>query len=223
MTVQPFGVAVLALIIASYPATRANAQTASPLTAGMRVKVQTVGAHPAQGIVVSVGTSSFGFRPERRTDTVFVDYAQVRRIDVSQGRRHRVLRDAIYGGIAGLVVGGVIGAASHPNFPTPVVVIPPDSSGQSGCTIRDPESSEPDPATPIIKEREPTGADLERTARSAAVGAAIGALAGAVVGRFTTGEVWQKLPLHDDRLAVAVVPTYSDGPRLLLRIGIAMR
>jgi hypothetical protein len=139
-----------------------------------------------------------------------------------------VLRDAVFGGIAGIVIGGVIGAASHPNFPSSDVVIPPggDSDGDS-CTVRDTDCTEPDPPPqePTIIYREPTGADLGRTARSAAIGAAAGAVAGAIVGRITTSEVWKQLPFVGNHVHVALQPNYPVGSSsgTTLRFSIAIR
>ena len=148
-------------------------------------------------------------------------------MDVSQGRQHRVVRDAVLGGIGGLVVGGVIGAVSHANFPSPTVVIPPDGqSGDSGgCTIRDPDCTEPEPPPqqPTVEHREPTSADLRRTARSAAIGMAAGAVAGAIFGRLTKSEVWKKLPSDRYRVRVAVAPLSARQVTLRLQFGVAIR
>jgi hypothetical protein len=160
------------------------------------------------GTIVSVSEHAFGFRPENGSDTVYVDYDHVQRIDVSQGRRHRVLRDAVFGGIAGIVIGGVIGAASHPNFPSSEVVIPPGDTSEGGCTIRDTDCAEPDPAPhePTIIHREPTGADLGRTARSAAIGAAAGFALGAIYGQLRKTELWETLPAEKYHIHVAMTP-----------------
>lgn len=219
---------LLALVCALLPCTAAVSQQTGELSPGMRVRLQVAAAPSATGTIVSLGARTFGFQPEDRGDTIFVDYARVQRIDVSQGRHHRIVRDAVLGGIGGLVIGGVIGAASHADFPSSEVVIPPDDQGGDeggGCTIRDPNCTEPppqQPKQPIVRHREQTGADLGRTARSAAIGAAAGVVVGAIVGRLIKSEVWKKFPSDRYRVQVTLAP--PSGRRISpgLRLGIAI-
>jgi hypothetical protein len=218
---------LLALVSALFPCTSAASQQAERLSPGMRVRLQVIAAPRATGTIVSTAAGSFGFQAEGGSDTIFVDYARIQRIDVSQGRHHRIVRDAILGGIGGLVVGGVIGAASHANFPGSQVIVPPppDDPG-SGCTIRDPTCTDPSPPPqqqPKVVYREPTGADLQRTAKGAAIGAAAGAIAGAILGRLIKSEVWKKLPPDRYRVNVALAPSCSRRVKLDLRFGVAIR
>ena len=226
MTTRLRLVSLLALIFALLPRSSAAGQQAERLSPGMRVRLQVSAVPRATGTIVNTGTGTFGFQAEGSSDTIVVDYARVQRIDLSQGLHHRIVQDAILGGIGGLVVGGVIGAASHANVPGSEVIIPPppDDPG-SGCTVRDPACTDPSPPPqqPKVVYREPTGADLQRTAKGAAIGAAAGAVAGAILGRLTRSEVWKKLPSDRYRVNVALAPLSSPRVMLALRFDVAIQ
>jgi hypothetical protein len=167
----------------------------------MRVQVKVAAVPRARGKVISVNETSFGFQADGRRDTVIVDYARVERLDMSGGRQHRILHYAGLGGAAGLVVGGIIGAAEHKNFPNTE-----QPAGPTGCSVTDPECVR----NGGNEAQDPTGLDAKRTATRALIGAFVGGAVGAVFGGVGKWEVWKRVPSDQYHVHVAVQPT-RDG------------
>jgi hypothetical protein len=201
------GASLLAALMLLAPYAALGAQASTPLSPGMRVQVKVATIPSARGRVVSVNETSFGFQPDGSPDTLTVDFARVERLDMSGGLQHRILHFAALGGAGGLVVGGIIGAAEHPNFPDTE-----EPSGQSGCSVTDPECTGSGEMT-----GDPTGVDAKRTATRALLGAAIGGVAGAIFGSLRKWEVWKRIPSDQYHVHVAVQPMLNGvGMRLSL-------
>jgi hypothetical protein len=176
----------------------------------MRVRVKVPGIPAAQGRVVSVEARSFRFQAEGARDTIVVDYARIERMDVSRGLQHRVFHDAALGGVAGRVIGGIIGAEQHdkvPKFP---------DLGVAGCSPVDADCIHNGGNPP----RDPTAVDAKHTARGAAIGAAAGFLAGVVVGNILKSEVWEKLRSDHYVARITLFPADRGGVGVIVRWGI---
>lgn len=176
----------------------------------MRVQVKVATVPSAKGKVVSVNETSFGFQPDGRADTVTVEYARVERLEMSGGLQHRTLHFAALGGAAGLVVGGIIGASEHDNFPN-------TTPRTSGCSVTDPECTK----NGGPKAEDPTGVDAKRTATRALLGAFVGGAAGAIFGRVRKWEVWKRIPSDQYHVHVAVTPSWR-GDGASIRFSIAL-
>jgi hypothetical protein len=186
------------------------AQQPDSLSPGMRVRVKVPRIPAAQGRVVSVEAASFRFQPEDARDTIVVDYARIERLDVSRGLQHRVLHDAGFGAIAGLVIGGIVGAEQHDKVRTF-----PDL-GVGGCSPVDADCIHNGGNPP----REPTAVDAKHTAKGAVIGAAAGFLVGVGVGNIFKSEVWEKLRFDRDVARVTLLPLDLGGVHVTVHLGI---
>lgn len=183
------------------------AQQPEGLSPGLRVRVKVAGLPAAQGRIVSVDTASFGFQRDGGRDTVAVDYARIERLDVSRGLHHRVFHDAAFGGVAGLVIGGIIGAEQHDEVPKFGRRNVGDCSPVDSDCIHDGGNPPPDP----------TAINARHAARGAALGAVAGFLAGVLVGKVTQSEVWEKIPFSRFYGRITLSPAQPEGMHVSLR------
>lgn len=197
---------VLVLLLVSAAATSLGAQESDLIPAGARVRVATEYPDGVIGTVIRSSGSSLLFARADSADTVAVHYADITSLDVSLGRRHRMLRTMVTAGLIGAAAGGIVGALVDGTDPSgdPVVVdsLPP------GCSVLDPDCKES--ALPRIP-----GAHypplLTRAAKGAGIGALAGLLVGAVVGRKVTYEVWKRIPYDQYRMHISVAPVGVRG------------
>lgn len=188
---------LLAALMLLAPLAALTAQSPTPLSPGARVRVTVQSIPTTEGTVVESSDRSFRFVRDKSSDTITVEYASVTRLEVSVGRRHRILHHAALGAVAGFVVGGIIGAARHPNFPNTY-----KSSDPGGCSAVNPHcvTDSGDPSG------DPTGADAKRTAKGAAIGAAAGFVVGMALGKILESEVWRTVPAEKYHVHVAMTP-----------------
>ena len=203
---------LLVVLMLLAPPAALTAQGSTPLSPGTRVRVTVAPMPTAKGTVVESSDRSFRFVPEKSSDTITVEYAKVTELDVSRGFTHRVAHHAGLGSAAGLVVGGIVGAARHANFPKTA------NGGAGGCSAVDADCIHNGGNPP----EDPTGLDAKRTAKGAAIGAAAGFVAGMVVGKILKSEVWEKLPSERYGVHVAVFPTVNGHEGVALQFRIAM-
>lgn len=75
-----------------------------------------LGAEPRVGSFLALSGDTLSFTPEKSAQTTRLPLAQVDALEISVKRTTNVIRDASngrhYGGIAGAIIGGVIGAAT---------------------------------------------------------------------------------------------------------------
>ncbi|MGH7624023.1 MAG: hypothetical protein ACREOJ_01740, partial [Gemmatimonadaceae bacterium] len=103
--------------------------------------------------------------------------------EISNGRHHRVLHDMAMGAVGGIVVGGIVAAATYrkPNCPSN------PSDNWDFCGLFD----------------SGVGGDAKI---GSILGAGGGALVGAVVGLVTRSERWRAVSLDSHRLQAIIAP-----------------
>jgi hypothetical protein len=168
---------------------------AAQVEPGTRVRVAT-GAHTLTGRVVAAGDQTLVM--ERVTNrwgvpvrTRPIEWAEVRRLDVSPGRRSRA-EGALHGAAVGLVGGAAGGAVMFAGF-----------NGLSGC----------DPRSPDPEERFGCFRTGDALLLGAMIGAYFGAPYGAGAGFLWPGDRWERslLPLPLPRLTVGAAPEGRVG------------
>lgn len=174
----------------------AGAQGSELLVPGARVRVAVEAPPKVVGTVLEPSGTTLILARADSSDTLAVKYAAITRLEVSLGKRHRVLHAAavaaMMGAAAGFGAGAIVDAASKP---TPVVYT---VDGQN------------------LKAQYPPF--IRRTLTGAGIGAVAGALVGAVWGRTHLSEVWRRIPYQQYRMHIAAVPDGWHGATLAVTV-----
>lgn len=198
-------VSLLAVLLCLAPRTALMAQSSAPLSPGMRVRLTVAALPKTSGTVVESSESTFRFTPEKSTDTITVEYANVTRIDVSQGMHNRAVHHAIWGAGMGAAAGAVVGAFSDRSDAKFAYY---EDSIPAYCSVLDPECQ-----TRARTRHHPPF--LNRTMKGLGIGALAGAVAGALYGYLRKTETWETLPAEKYHVHVAISPSRSGvGVRL---------
>ena len=144
-----------------------HAQASSPIRGGARVRVTGsdlgVRGHPV-GTVATLGADTLVMQPDHHTDPLRIPVAQITKLEVSSGKKSRVVsgigRGALIGFAAGAVFGGVVGGAAR-------------AAECSGCGD-----------TGVVGDAFTVGL----------VGAAAGAVLGGIIGATETEDRWEEVP-----------------------------
>ncbi|HEY9479859.1 MAG TPA: hypothetical protein VIP79_07200 [Gemmatimonadaceae bacterium] len=185
------------------------AQSAKPLSPGMRVRVTVATLPRAKGIVVESSDRAFRFAPEKSADTITVEYANVVQLDVSRGMHNRTAHDAIWGAGMGAALGAVVGAASSAGTEARYAYY--DDTVKTGCSVVNPGC----PAR-LPKRLHPPF--LNRTMTGLGIGALAGAALGALYGHLRKSEIWERVPPESYRVHVALFPESTRGIGVQLSI-----
>lgn len=174
----------------------ARAQGSELLVPGARVRVAVESPPRIIGTVIEPSGNTLTLAKADSSDTLAVKYAAITRLDVSLGKRHRMLHSTAVGALMGAAVGFGAGAlVDATSKPTPVVY---SVDGQS------------------LKAQYPPF--IRRTLTGAGIGAVAGALVGAVWGQTHVSEVWRRIPYRQYRMHIAVIPAGWRGATLAFAI-----
>lgn len=101
----------LSLAFSALPLTAALAQ--EPVAVGDRIRVTapSYGLQARIGTVRSVSNDRLEFRPADSTKSVEVGYRAISSLEKSAGKKASVVQGVLYGGGAGILIGGVLGTS----------------------------------------------------------------------------------------------------------------
>lgn len=157
-----------AALLLAVPAIGAGQLPAS-VGPGTRVRVTTPFVRREAATVASVGTESMAIVPDRPPrDTLSLLLVELRRLEVSVGKKRDTWRGVGLGAIAGGILGAVLGAVSYRR--------PECDSIAFGCGVA---------------EYGPGG----QAAIAGALGAIAGGVVGGIIGSQHTSEHWRGVPL----------------------------
>jgi|GEM_PF-1123665 hypothetical protein len=163
-------VGLLVLVTAAGPALAQSAPSVAP---GTRIRVAGPFIQSETGSLLSYGYDTVKYVRSGSADTASVATSDTARLDISNGWHHHLLHDMAMGAAGGLVVGGIVAAATYQK---------PDCPSNSGggwnfCGMGD------------------VGGAGGNAAVGGILGAGGGALIGAVVGLATRSERWRPVSL----------------------------